>query len=75
MTNEEIIKGLNHVGSYLCAKKDQEAIAEAVDRLTPAKWERVFEDRWIFVCNKCQGRHLVSSKYCPDCGASMEEIL
>ena len=75
MTNEEIIRGLNHVGTYLCAKKDQEAITAAVDKLTPGQWDRVFEDKWIFVCTKCGARKLTASNYCPDCGSDNKEVI
>lgn len=75
MTNEEIIRGLQHVGTYLCAKKDIEAITAAVDKLTPGKWDRVYEDKWYFVCSKCGTKKVTASRYCPDCGSYNEEII
>lgn len=75
MTSEEIVRGLNRVGSYFCAKHDQAVIAAAVDRLTPSKWDRIFEDKWYFVCDKCGAKHLVAYDYCPSCGSDMREIL
>lgn len=78
MTNEEICKGLIHMRTYLCATKDIRAITEAIEKLSKSntgKWDRIFDDKWIFECDQCHNRHLVSSPFCPSCGADMRETL
>lgn len=39
------------------------------------KWERIFDDRWIFECSNCHSRHSITSDFCPSCGAYLKEEL
>ena len=39
------------------------------------KWDRVYEDKWYFMCSRCHTKKLTASRYCPDCGSLNEEII
>ena len=50
-------------------------VIEIVDRhIRKGHWLAHQEDRWIYAeCSECHTVHDVKTKYCPECGARMEE--
>lgn len=50
------------------------AIEALEQKLKTAKWKRVLDGAWFYEqCTACNTVWDVKSKYCPNCGAKMEE--
>ena len=69
-------------GNYAAVEPLQRVVDVQLGRMTAADVAPVVHGRWLcvdtdieqfFLCNRCKKKEYWESKYCPNCGAKMDE--